>query len=146
MLDLRRWTLPQKRIACLQALKIVPRPNAILNQLDSCPFLLDRRSKAIWISDTDPKRGVLLEADYLGNLFNERNAQPLTMVGAECEPIVGEAEPQANRHVPAVRAGDKRVVDIGDRGLHLESPEGGDEFSLAGDGHAVFVIYAECEE
>ena len=146
MLDLRRWTHPQKRIACVLAFKIAWRSNAKLNHLTSCPLRLNRRSEAFWISNTDPKRRVLLEADNLGDLFDERNAQPLTMVRAECEPIVAEAEPQPNRRVPAVRAGDKRVVDVGDRGLHLETAKGGDEFSLAGDGHAVFVIYAECEE
>jgi hypothetical protein len=49
------------------------------------------------------------------------------MVRAEGEPVVCEAEPQPDRGVPTVRAGDESVVDVVERGLYAESPEGRDE-------------------
>ena len=106
----------------------------------------DRRGEAFGVRDADPKRGVLSEADDLRDLVHEHDAQPLAMVRAEGNPIVGQAEPQPNGGVPAVRTSDLRVIDVVDCGFHLESPKGRDEFALVRDGHAVFVFHAEREE
>ena len=109
-------------------------------------LLTDCRRKPLGIDNTDPKRGVLLEADHPGDLFYERDAQSLMMIRAKSEPIICEAEPQPNCGVPAVRASDKRVVDVVEFGLDLESPKSCGKFSLTGDVDAIFVIHAECEE
>ena len=109
-------------------------------------LLPNRRGEPVGVGNTYPKRGVVLEADDLRDLVHERDAQALTMVRAEGEPIVGEAKPHPDGCVPAMRAGDERVVDVVERGLHFESPKGCDKFTFAGYFHAVFVTHAEHEK
>ncbi len=109
-------------------------------------LLPDRRREFFRLGNANPKRGVLSEADDLRDLVRERDTQPLTMVRAESKPIVGQPEPQSNGGIPVVRATDTRVVDIVECGFHLESPKGCDEFTLAGDAHAIFIVHAEHEE
>lgn len=106
-------------------------------------LLPDRRGEAFGIGDADPQHGVVLEPDDPGDFVHERNAQPFVMVRAKSESIVGEAEPQPNCGVPAVRARDEGMVDVVERGLHVESPVGGDEFASIGDIDTVIVAHAQ---
>ena len=89
---------------------------------------------------------MVLEPDDLGNFVHECDAQPFVMVRAKSESIVGEAEPQPNCGVPAVRTRDKGMVDVVERGLHFESSVGGDEFASIGDIDAVIVAHAQRQE
>lgn len=109
-------------------------------------LLPDRRREAFGVGNADPQKGVVPESDNPGDLVHERNPQPLVMVRAEGEPVVGEAEPQSDRGVPTVRAGDESVVDVVERGLYAESPEGRDELAVVGDIDAVIVAHAEREK
>ena len=106
----------------------------------------DRRGEAFGVGNADPQQGVVPEPDDPGDLVHERNPQPLVMVRAEREPVVGEAEPQPDRGVPTVRAGDESVVDVVERGLYAESPEGRDELAVVGDIDAVIVADAQREK
>lgn len=58
---------------------------------------------------------MLLEADDLRDLFDELDAEPGVVIGAESETVVSEAKPQPDRGVPAVICGDQCVVDVTDR-------------------------------
>ena len=109
-------------------------------------LLPDHCGEAFGIGDADPQHGMVLEPDDLGNFVHERDAQPFVMVRAKSESIVGEAEPQPNCGVPAVRARDEGMVDVLERGLHVESPVGGDEFASIGDIDAVIVAHAQRQE
>lgn len=109
-------------------------------------LLPDRCCETLGVGNTDPKQGVFPEADDPWNFVDERDAQSLAMIRAEGNAIISQAEPQANGGVPAVRAGDERVINVVKCGLHLETSKGRDEFALAGDAHAVFFFHAECEK
>ncbi len=86
---------------------------------------------------------MVLEPDDFGDFVHERDAQPLVMVRAKSEPVVSEAEPQANRGVPTMRTRDECMVDVVERGLHVDSPVGGDQFVGVGDIDAVIVAHAQ---
>ena len=77
-------------IAKLHAAPVDRRGSTFLVAPRSLP---DRRGEAFGVGNADPQQGVVPEPDDPGDLVHERNPQPLAMVRAEGEPVVGEAEP-----------------------------------------------------
>ena len=67
----------------------------------------------------------------------EMDANPCGPVSPERQAVVSQRHPRARGRPPAVVAGDVRLVDVAERGLKLEEPEGGQEGRLVGDGDAV---------
>ena len=98
------------------------------------------------ISDADPQRGVILEPDDLGDLLLERDAQTGLVVGSKGDAVIGKAEPQSDRGVPAVGPGDHGVVDVVQRGLDAESTEGDAQLSVVSEVDAVTFVDAQREE
>ena len=109
-------------------------------------LLAYRLRKSFGIGNADPQKRVFPETDHATNFFHEGNAQAFVMIGSKGDSIVGHAESQTHGGVPAVWAGDFGVVDIGERGFHLEQAEACDQFARIGDRHAVAFTHAKRKE
>jgi len=86
------------------------------------------------------------ESDNPWDFLHKRYTQPLLMVGAKGEAIVGEAETQPDCGIPTVRACHGGVSDIVKRGLDLEPSERRDKFTLVGNVDSVVFIDAQRQE
>ena len=103
----------------------------------------DSCGQALGIGDADPEGRVLLEPDDLGNLLDELDAEPGPVIGTEREAIVGEAEAQPDRGIPAVILSDQGVVDIAHRRLHLDPTVRRQELPVVGEVHTVGFVNSQ---
>lgn len=114
-----------------------------LNSCSDNRLLAYRSGQALRIGDADPKHGVIPETYDLWHPVHECDAQPLLMVCAESESVVGQAEPQSDRGVPTVRARDIRMIYIVECGFHPVSPKGSKQVALVSNINSVMPSHAQ---
>ena len=86
---------------------------------------------------------MITEPDHLWDLLLESDTQAVVVIGTKGQTVVGEAEPQADGTEPSVVLGDQRVVDVVQRGDHLDPAKGCPEHPVFGQRDAIALVHSK---
>ncbi len=115
-------------------------------QRSICDFSLRKCSgKAFGVGHRHPQRRVVVQPDHTLHLAVELDAESSTVIRAEGQTVIGEAESEPDSSPPAMRSRDLRPDDVGSGCLDREVPEGRPH-DVGAHGDAVIVADAQREQ